>query len=545
MATLPSYIPLRDDAGFKSLSKNERDFIRKCALSEHHALRLDGRNLQQSRPTRLVLTRYPHGTSGAIITWGTGTRVTVSCAGEIVPPADRPNEGMVHISVELSPSASTAFRQVAPVSNVGGSLGGGSRGTADEAQKLETNRILRAMERLMTSCLDAEALVVTPGQWVWKLSLTIVVQDAAAGNLMDACWMCVLAALQHYRQPHTEARSSENDGGGGDTQNNNPLAPVLVSLDAKEGTPLPLHQVPFAVTFALITDETDASRRKVVFLQDPSLHEELIAAGHFTYALNVHQEVCLVDFGGGAEINLMLIREVHDAAVKQVGILAKALQETLEQADDQAIQQRLKSLKLPGGNIPMMVAKNLDNVLDENVDLPPLPEGDIRSPDELHVEEEYRKQALDYNLGHVAQPLADDKQRKKESKGTSALLANLLKTASKVQNDNEEQEMKAAETPAPTPKETPTKTSPTKASTAKANTPMDIDSDDEEETTMQLESEFSAVSSPVPAAATKPDPKPSNEIPSPAKNVFADNDDDDVDDLAAAIKTKKKKKKKK
>ena len=520
MATIPSYIPLRDDAGIKSISTNERDFIRKCALNEERILRLDGRTSQQSRPTRLVLTRYPHGASGATLQWGTGTRVAASCTGEVVPPLDRPNEGILNISVELSPSASTAFRQVPPVTNKGATAGNRGAGSADEAQKLETNRILRALERLMASCLDAEALVITPGQWCWKLSLSIVVLDAAAGNLMDACWMATLAALQHYRQPHTEARNIEDDN------QNNPLAPVLVSLDAKEGTPLPLHQVPFAVSFALIADETDSSKRKVVFLQDPSQQEEMIAAGRFTYALNVHQEVCLVDFCGGAEISLLLIREVHEAAAKQVGILAKALQDTLAQADEQAVQQRLRSLKQQQHNIPTTADQSPD--AEDNVDLPPLPDGEVRSPDDLQAEEEYRKQALDYNLGHVAQPIADDDKRKKGSKGTSALLASLLQTASQAPKEDEIKEPVGMETETilQPPAEEPKKTAPP----TKASTNMDLDSDDEEDTTMQLQSEFAAA----------PDPPPV-----PPRNLLTIDDDDDVDDLAAAIKTKKKKKKKK
>ena len=460
--------------------------------------------------------------------WGTGTRVAASCSGGVVPPVDRPNEGIVTISVELSPSASTAFRQVPPVTNMGAAAGNRGAGSADEAQKLETNRILRALERLMASCLDAEALVVTPGQWVWKLSLSVVVLDAAAGNLMDVCWMATLAALQHYRQPHTEARNNEANNDN-NSNNNNPLAPVLVSLDAKEGTPLPLHQVPFSVSFALITDETDSSKRKVVYLQDPSQQEEMIAAGLFTYALNVHQEVTLVDFDGGAEINVLLIREVHEAAAKQVGILAKALQDTLVQADEQAVQQRLKTLKQKS-NIPTTADQTPDG--EDNVDLPPLPDGEVRSPDDLQAEEEYRKLALDYNLGHVAQAIADDDNRKKGSKGTSALLASLLQTASQAQQESIEKD----EQPAAMQAEAQSLVKDPKqlVSPSKPSTNMDLDSDDEEETTMQLQGEFTASTGPsTPTQASKLPPQTTND------------DEDDVDDLAAAIKTKKKKKKKK
>lgn len=555
MATRPSYIPLRDDASIKSISKNERDFLRQCALLQHDrssslsSLRMDGRTRVQSRPTRLVLTRYPNGAAAATLQWGTGTRVTVNCTGDIVPPVDRPNEAMVNISVELSPSASTSFRQVAPVSNMAGSSSvGGNRGagTADEAQKLETNRILRALERLLASCLDTEALVVTPGQWVWRLGLSVVVLDAAAGNLMDACWMATLAALQHYRQPHTEARNkaSENEN------QNSPLAPVMLSLDAKEGTPLPLHQVPFAVSFALITDETDSSKRKVVYLQDPSQHEEMIAAGKFTYALNVHQEVCLVDFGGGAEINPLLMREVHQAAAIQVGLLTKVLSDTLKQADEQAIQERLQSLKQNQPNIPATAIDPSDQQQETNdiIDLPPMPEGEIKSPDDLKAEEEYRRQALDYNLGHVAQPLADrDVKKKPTSKVASVLLANLLKTASQNQNNepaNNNLEESVTENPAAQPpaNEESSKTK-TKTTVSHKMQVGILDDDDEEEETVQLQSEFSAAAAPFPSQPVKA--KAPSEPPRATKASVNDDDQDDVDDLAAAIKTKKKKKKKK
>jgi exosome complex RNA-binding protein Rrp42 (RNase PH superfamily) len=520
MATTPSYIPLRDDAGLKSISKNERDFVRRCATGMNRSLRLDGRSATQSRPSRLFLTR--HATkSGASLQWGTGTRVTASCVGEIVPPGDRPNEGIVHIAVELSPSASTSFRHVPPASNMGALMGNRGTGTADEAQKLETNRILRALERLMASCLDTEALVVTPGQWVWKLSLSVTVLDAAAGNLLDACWLAALAALQHYRQPHTEVRTLENDN------QHNPLAPVLLSLDAKEGTPLPLHQVPFAVSFALIAEETDSANHKVVFLQDPSAREEMIAAGRFTYALNVYHEVCLVDFGGGAEIHPGLIREIHEAATKQVSILAKALQDTLVEADQEAVQQRLRSLKKEQPNLSSIVPPE-DNDHEDTVDLPPLPEGEIQSPADLAAEEEYRKQALDYNLGHVAQPIAEGDRNKKSSKGTSALLASLLQSVSVAPESSKGEEHVAT---------SPSKE--TKKVEADKPTKMDVDSDDEEETTMQLESEFSSV--PVPGPTSGPSPRSKLSPQPPA--AFDENDD--VDDLAAAIKTKKKKKKKK
>ena len=180
---------------------------------------------------------------------------------------------------------------------------------------------------------------------------------------------------------------------------------------------------------------------------------------------------------------------------------------------------------------------------DDNVDLPPLPEGEIRSPDDLKAEEEYRKQALDYNMGHVAQPLADEEiKKKKASKGTSALLASLLQNTSQAgETKKEAQSVPIAVAAEQAPKlDSATKKAAPKVGVAKPSTKMEIDSDDEEETTMQLQSEFSSAQAPTPSATSPA----KSRVVRPAAPAIKD-DDDDVDDLAAAIKTKKKKKKKK
>jgi len=84
-----NYVSIRDDQGLKSLSRNERAFVREGAFMRR-TLRMDGRSEDQVRPVRLHLGRWDHG-SECTVQWGT-TRVTALCTAELVRPnLDRPN----------------------------------------------------------------------------------------------------------------------------------------------------------------------------------------------------------------------------------------------------------------------------------------------------------------------------------------------------------------------------------------------------------------------------------------------------------------------
>jgi exosome complex RNA-binding protein Rrp42 (RNase PH superfamily) len=502
---------------------------------------------------------------------------------------------VLNINIEVSPMASIAFKQGPVATNQPRSTGSTattSTGNIDAHQKWLTNRLLRATERLLATCLDAEALVITPGQWVWHIHLSIVVLDAGVGgNVMDAAWYAAVAAVQHYRQPQTMALNSaasttatnNNNNSNSNTNNeNNPLAPpVLISLDAKEGTPLPLHQIPMAVSFCAMSNSStpggdvtatttttqsnsngnsnsNSNNNKLVWLVDPSHVEEMLAVGHVTYALNVHQEICWVDFGithytggggGGGSLGPHLpTEELQKVALQQVQRLATALQDALSQADARAVEQRLALLKQTQQIQPYNPMMMQDD--DDEDPLPPLPEGDLPAPpsavSDTQEDEFYRQQALDYNIGHVAQPLAQEEKAegdggaKKKSRRTkkppSTLLATLLQQAT----SGDTLSSTTADTPeSRTPVDTPTtQSSAAAAAAAAAPAAMDED-DDEEETTMQLQSEFAAVPTPKSGSTAVQTPTP---VPTPMET---EDDDDDVDDLAAAIKTKKKKKRNK
>lgn len=248
------------------------------------------------RKVRLKLGRWDNGAE-CTVHWGVGSRVTAMCTAQLVPPMpDRPNEGMVNFSVDLSPMAGTGFRQAPPVSTAptaSSTVTTRASNFSDKSQRLLSNQILRSVERiiLLGGALDSEALVLIPGSWVWRVSIALTVMDDG-GNILDACVLAAVAALRHYRKPHVDVQNS--DAGSSEL-------PTLIPSNIKEPTPLPLHHSPLSISFALIPANEVTTVSEVSTLVDPEKREELVQLGSLTIAMNQHMvsmhNVNFCDFG--------------------------------------------------------------------------------------------------------------------------------------------------------------------------------------------------------------------------------------------------------
>ena len=631
---------IRDDVS-TSLSTAERNLIISSATRHHprHSSnddhdsssntnnpppRVDGRGPYDRRPVQLDLVR---GDNRAVATvkLGAGTRVTATIVGELGPPAstDRPNEGSVAITVDLSPVASTAYRHATPAMTTGaGSRCPQSQPVADRHQKLTANRILRCLERCLLNsgsgnaggALDAEALCVVPGRFVWKLNIRVTVLDAA-GNLTDAAVLACLAAVRHYRKPCTETSSAN-----GSAESHHPHSeevPRLVPANFKEPTPLPLHHTPLTITLALFlaspydedddTNETKTGATNTTtttaLLVDPTHREELCQTGQVTLALNAYQELCWLDFSGGCEISVADLRRCYRHAVPHAMQLSQSLEQTLQAADDRARQERLTAALLqkqqkqqqqqqPLPQLPSSYDSKMPNVPFWQT----APEQSIETnlvADRAAAEAEaaaaaaaaaqdevYRQRALDYNVGHVATQVRENRDQlpPDSRRAPNSLLTALLQSVQPSQSPPPAQPATASAStmvvpPVPTPDSVPVRashatfTTPATARTASAATAAgstktaprtDVSrsarnasptiaatlDDDDDEVTLQQQSEFQTISG---AIAVPPPTLPSNSTRITATPTLEANkdDDDDVDDLAAAIKIKSSKKKKK
>ena len=575
------YIIPRDDTSSRSLSLQERAFLRNAARgvssSAGSILRLDGRAPSEARPIRLSFSRC-HNRAECTVQLGNGTRSAASVRAELVPPpnADRPNDGQVKFGVEVGPMGCMGYENTVPISNYavgesvdGGQAGSGGGGDVPYVQRLMANRILRLLERtlLIGGSIDAEALCVQSGVWVWRLHVDVSLLDDG-GNAMDACVLAAVAALRHYRLPEVSIGGDGDDVETSEAVSSGYQETNIIHSDDREPTPLPLHHTPLTATFALFADETGTTTA-VSALLDPYDREELACDGLLTWSFNKYGEMCCVDFPGGCELRPRQLTASSNLGKRRCIEICELLETALEEAERKAQEDRMDRLKQMNA-MRQKVAGNDADTAAISADMP--------VTDEDEEDEKYRLRALDYSSGHIAAPVKEDKEKKgshgKNVKGeTSSLFHAILRSAqsTSLQKAIEEDEPAAAEkkptveivahkVKQPAAKITK-KTEPTKPKVKKSSKPVQpapMDDSDEEEV-VQLQSEFTTAEEQAPdhdssapmeidsnesmLAAVEAEKQAPRSKKSKSAKRTEEAEEDDVDDLAMAVKKKKKSKK--
>ena len=124
----------------------------------------------------------------------------------------------------------------------------------------------------------------------------------------------------------------------------------MIPSIVKEATPLPLHHTPLSISFGLIPADdavnSTSSTSIVAALIDPTDREELVQSGSLTIAMNVHSEICLLDYGGGCELTPNKLRQCWKVAETAIKNLCQLLETALIKADEQAQKERLQRLQL-------------------------------------------------------------------------------------------------------------------------------------------------------------------------------------------------------
>ena len=451
--------------------------------------------------------------------------------------------------------------------------------------------------------MDAEALCVQSGSWVWRLHVDVSLLDDG-GNSIDACVLAAVAALRHYRLPEVNigggGGGGENDDDGGNDNAEGYQETTIIHSDDREPTPLPLHHTPLTATFALFADETGTSTA-VSALLDPFDREELACDGLLTWSYNKYGEMCCLDFPGGCELRPRQLMGSARLGKRRCVEICELLETALEEAEGKAQKERMERLK--NLNLNQQSASEdaemttttaaSDYVMDVEPSPPSEDQTDAATRKE---EEEYRKRALDYSSGHFAASVKEDKDRKsttqqgKNTKGeTSSLFHAILRSAQTTAGDNTmgvEGEVASIHDFAKGRhyKNEPVveiiahdrkSTEPSKYDSAKpqeresmAHSTATLDSDEEE--VVQLQTEFSAAekdreasASPKPQTADSTIPMETDSVanqeePEPAKisnkgqqsekkvsspKSKPANEEDDITDLSQALKKKKKSKK--
>ncbi|KAI3623104.1 hypothetical protein CBS14141_003887 [Malassezia furfur] len=156
------------------------DFLRRH-LEEQ--VREDGRALDEFRPVSLATGILTQANGSALVRFGTGTMVTAAVQAHITEPHhDRPHEGFVVPSIDLSPLCSPQYRAGPP---------------GDEAQAL-AHYLQRFLDE--SRALPRESLCIEPGVAVWCVYVDLVVVSED-GNVLDAAALAAVAALADARLP--------------------------------------------------------------------------------------------------------------------------------------------------------------------------------------------------------------------------------------------------------------------------------------------------------------------------------------------------------
>lgn len=306
-------------------SETESDFVVSC-LSD--GVRPDGRSFLSTRDVDISFGEELGNCTVAI----KGTRVSTCVRATLMPPrSDRPYEGFLQITTDISPMAGIEYD----------STGGGANSSARAREVLFDRLIDKAVRR--TEAVDREALCVVAGEQVWNVHLTVhLLSDTGAA--LDAAVLCSMLSLRHFRRPDYSI------------ENGNQVR--LYSLDERVPVPLAIHHTPLCVTFAIFNhlpsistaasktqpedradshlidpnakaSSPDTSTSTSVALLDPTLLEESLAQSKLTLVLNAQREICVLDKSYGSPIDAHLLLHLIQIGLIRIQQLTERLEHAL------------------------------------------------------------------------------------------------------------------------------------------------------------------------------------------------------------------------
>nr|CAD7606992.1 unnamed protein product [Timema genevievae] len=258
------------------LSNCERTFVLQ-ALSEEK--RIDGRGIDEFRELEIFF-----GTDWGCCQVSLGdTKVLAQVSCDVMAPkATRPNEGLLHINVELSPMGAPHFES-GRLSELG----------------VQLNRLLEKAIK-DSHCVDLESLCIVAEEKVFNLRVDIHVLNHE-GNLVEAASIAALTALSHFRRPDVTMTGEKT---------------IIHDPSERDPIPVVLHHHPVCVSYALFNKGT-------VVVADPTALEERVSEAQIVFGMNAYRELCGLHLGGSA---LATFETVVNCAIRAGNRAAQVVQ---------------------------------------------------------------------------------------------------------------------------------------------------------------------------------------------------------------------------
>lgn len=240
-------------------------------------IRYDGRALDEYRKIEIArdVTRNAEGSATVKI----GDTEVIAGVKLMIgtPYPDSPEEGNLMVNVELSPLASPKFETGPP--------------------SIDAIELARVVDRGIreAKAIDTKKLCIEPAEKVWIVSIDICIINHD-GNLLDACGLAALAALQEARFP-----KYEDD-----------------KLDYKERTnkKLELQKLPLLATIYKTGNN---------LFVDPSPQEETCYDSKLTVTTMLNGEICALQKGGEKPFTTEEVEQMVDLALKKAKEMRKLL----------------------------------------------------------------------------------------------------------------------------------------------------------------------------------------------------------------------------
>ena len=285
-----------------AISPTEAHYIIESAL---HDFRIDGRSRLEHRPYSISTKRSqsPHKksthTSSSLVLSngssrihlpGSATDIICSVKADLVRPSPhKPNEGVVEVSVD---------------SSLSGGLEISSKTSSKRQLRERESQITSYLQRLIVPhAVNYRELVISPGKYVWRLSVDIVILRCD-GCILDACAMAMREGLRGTLLPRVTAvvKSDEKDalnnssGGSGNSD-------LIVEGDIRQALPPPgAEECPLIVTVSVLS-APQGERIRHFCIVDARTEEEACASSRVCVSVDSKGMVCGVHTLGGGGVN--------------------------------------------------------------------------------------------------------------------------------------------------------------------------------------------------------------------------------------------------
>ncbi|KAK9299185.1 hypothetical protein QLX08_007697 [Tetragonisca angustula] len=274
------------------LTNCEKNFVNK---SVEQGTRLDGRSLLEARNVKI----YFASNWGSCMVLLGQTRVVAQVTCDIQQPkTSRPNEGMLHINVELNPMAAQHF----------------DSGRQSEISILISRQLEKCYQD--SKCIDLESLCIIADKKVWNLRVDINVINHD-GNLIDCASIATLAALSHFHRPDVTSNGEDI---------------IVHPFSEKDPLPLTLYHYPVCVSF--ITFESGST------VMDPTYLEERVGVAQLTLGINSYRELCSLHFNYLTKT--MTVEDVISAVSSYATNYAVQLVQQIKEAVNYDVEARYK-----------------------------------------------------------------------------------------------------------------------------------------------------------------------------------------------------------